>query len=216
MKPSHCIRGHEMTEQNTSLRGGKRSRWACKACHREAARAERLRRLNGEPHRRYPAIDRFLKKVQKTDTCWLWTASGVPKGYGVIFYQGKQQYAHRVSYLLHVGPIPEGMQVLHSCDVPRCVNPEHLSIGTALDNSRNMLSKGRHRTAPACGDKNGARLHPEKMARGESHPHAKLTAAAVADIRARYSAGEKQVAIAAHFKIRQCHVSSIVRHKSWA
>jgi len=90
---------------------------------------------------------RFWRRVSKSDRCWTWTGCGTPKGYGVVGYLGRQAYAHRVSWIIHNGPIPSGMSVCHRCDNPPCVRPEHLFLGTALDNNRDSRDKGRHHYA---------------------------------------------------------------------
>lgn len=89
-------------------------------------------------------IERFNQKVNKTNTCWLWTGSQNPKGYGRISYNGKVIRAHRLSYLLHKGKIPDGLNVCHTCDIPRCVNPDHLWLGTYAENNQDMVKKNRH------------------------------------------------------------------------
>lgn len=99
------------------------------------------------------AIERFMSKVNKTESCWLWTASlrakDDPKQAYGSFNNGKKiDKAHRFSYQQFVGPIPDGMMVLHRCDVPMCVNPGHLFLGTNTDNMRDMRDKGRHRYGP--------------------------------------------------------------------
>ena len=86
---------------------------------------------------------RFWIKVKKTRNCWLWTGSTVLDGYGVI-HDGKNRGAHRVSWQIHHGPIPNGMCVLHHCDNPPCVRPEHLFLGTKRDNALDSINKGRH------------------------------------------------------------------------
>lgn len=75
--------------------------------------------------------------------CWLWCASVNPTGYGVLTYRRKRYLAHRVSHMLSHGPIRRGMQVNHKCDVPRCVNPAHLYLGTQKQNIADMLKRGR-------------------------------------------------------------------------
>lgn len=96
--------------------------------------------------------DRFWAKVDKRsdDECWNWTANKLKRGYG-LFYQTQPRatlYAHRFSWVLHFGPIPNKLQVCHRCDNPSCVNPKHLFVGTALDNIRDMDAKNRRKTIP--------------------------------------------------------------------
>lgn len=97
-----------------------------------------------------PILERFHEKYEKVpfSGCWIWTHAKMAKGgYGrITFKQGSQVGvgAHRVSWELHNGPIPNGMWVLHRCDVPACVNPDHLFLGNASDNALDAVSKGRH------------------------------------------------------------------------
>jgi hypothetical protein len=93
--------------------------------------------------------DRFLQKVLKTENCWLWTGSKIPKGYGkfqtvISKNKYKQEYSHRISYELFVGKI-ENKCVLHTCDNPSCVNPKHLFLGTQKENIEDRQQKGRTR-----------------------------------------------------------------------
>ena len=96
--------------------------------------------------RRSPA-DRYWAKVDKTGSCWLWTGSLNSSGYGLFGAKAtrpvKLALAHRYGWELCRGPIPDGMLVLHSCDTPACVRPDHLSLGTNRDNMRDARDKGR-------------------------------------------------------------------------
>lgn len=114
---------------------------------------------------------RFWAKVDKTAKCWNWIASKKPRGYGHFFADGKQILAHRFSWELHMGPIPAEQCVLHRCDNPACIRPEHLFLGDYADNARDMTQKGR-RYQPK----------PAQMPRGEAHwLHGKLWGARLKD-----------------------------------
>jgi hypothetical protein len=115
-----------------------------------------------------PVEDRFWGKVKKTEDCWIWTGCLNSKGYGNIRLGGrggKSVFAHRLSYELHHGPIPDGLVVMHSCDNPACVNPNHLSVGTHKDNMRDMVRKGRGRHPVLKGETNGRALLTEDKVR---------------------------------------------------
>ena len=87
--------------------------------------------------------ERFNEKVERTDTCWLWTGALNSKGYGSMSYNGKGTNAHRLSYILHKGEIPDGLIICHTCDTPKCVNPDHLWAGTPSENMKDMFAKDR-------------------------------------------------------------------------
>lgn len=96
-----------------------------------------------------PFTTRFWSKVHKTETCWLWTGAVSGGGglkHGQVLARGYRrtpQKAHRIAWILTHGPIPDGKQINHHCDVPTCVNPDHLYIGTQLDNMRDAVARHR-------------------------------------------------------------------------
>ena len=155
--------------------------------------------------------DKFWSRVDKSGECWNWTSSCTKAGYGQI--QARKVHpapilAHRVSWILTFGPIPPGGHVLHRCDNPPCVNPDHLFIGDQRTNNSDRTAKGR----TASGDRNGSRTRPDRRANGERCGSSKLTVDMVRSIR---SAVGTQREIAAEFKISQQQVSMIVTRKHW-
>lgn len=142
------------------------------------------------------ALRRFWAKVDKTQGCWNWTGKSVTHfGYGTIYARRRQWHAHRLSWLIHYGTEPSAF-VLHRCDNPACVRPEHLFLGDQADNIRDKVNKAR-------------------QARGERLPHSKLTAGSVVEIRALAAAGEKHRVIAERFGVTRANVSMIVRRQWW-
>lgn len=141
--------------------------------------------------------DRFLKKINKTSSCWLWTGSKTRGGYGNIRAKVNSKWtmrrSHIVSYELYKGPV-NGLQVCHSCDTPSCVNPDHLWLGTAKENADDMVSKGRNKI---------------------SVTRSKITHLDAESIRRLYSKGVLQKDIAALFGIARNTVSTIVNNKRW-
>lgn len=85
-----------------------------------------------------PAEERFLAKVDKTDTCWIWTGAKRTGGYGQFYFDGRTCKAHRFSYEFYVGPIPNGAQIDHRCRVRACVNPDHLRPVSNKENQENL------------------------------------------------------------------------------
>ena len=102
-----------------------------------------------------PLHERFFAKVAMIPfhTCWEWLGTTSNGGYGTLLHSKKRkEFAHRISWELHYGEIPPGMRICHKCDNVSCVNPDHLFMGTARDNTLDMIRKGRHRPArrPIC------------------------------------------------------------------
>jgi hypothetical protein len=156
-------------------------------------------------HGRRDVAVRLFAKVQKTDGCWLWQGSATADGYGEIWRDGRLERVHRVAYELLVGPIPDGLFILHSCDTPNCVNPSHLEPGT---NSKNLQDAAARRRFMQ-------QRHPEKY-QGENSGNAKITRAIVREIRSLAAAGETFTAIAPRFNLARTTVGKIVNRKLWA
>ena len=163
---------------------------------------------------------RFWNKVRKTDTCWLWIASLRHKGYGAFAYTRNgvmvQDRAHRYSWTIHNGEIPEGLCVLHRCDVPACVNPKHLFLGTKADNNADMVSKGRLNRYRTKGRYRSGVLVTAAYRRGEDHPGATLTAEKVKAIRNARAEGESFGSLSNRFGLSVGHVFRIVTRKVWS
>lgn len=142
------------------------------------------------------AEERFWKYVDRPDGCWNWKG-GKAKGYGALSIGRGKISAHRFSWELHNGPVPDGMFVLHSCDNPACVNPAHLWLGTNQDNMTDKMEKDRG-----------------NWAIGEDNGRAKVTEETVLKMRADYP-GKTQKQIADEHGVSQAQVSQIVRRKTW-
>ena len=140
---------------------------------------------------------RFEARINRTDTCWLWTGATSVAGYGTMKVNGTLTPTHRIAYALSNGPIPDGMQVCHRCDTPACVRPDHLFIGTFGDNMRDKIQKGR-------------------AAHGTQLPQARLTPALVRSILERVAAGTiTQRAIASELNIHPTAISRVVNKRRW-
>jgi hypothetical protein len=136
---------------------------------------------------------RFWRRVEKTDGCWIWTGGMTTSGYGAF----KKGYAHRFSLELRIGRVLSRKEfACHRCDNPRCVNPDHLFVGSALDNTRDMFAKGRD-------------------ASGERKGTAKLKEADVLAIRSAAASGETHESIAARYVVCRRHISAIVSRRFW-
>lgn len=160
---------------------------------------------------------RFWEKVKKgkPNDCWEWQAYRNLGGYGVIGFGASTQFiASRLSYELHFGKILKNLLVLHKCDNPSCVNPNHLFLGTPKDNVDDMLKKGRGNWAK--GAESGMRLHPEKVLRGEEANNTKLTWKEVREIREKYVPWKYTMKeLAEEYSVGDETISYIITRKTW-
>jgi HNH endonuclease len=150
-------------------------------------------------------LSRFQAKYVVDDSgCWLWTGALNDHGYGWMSTTRKDgpDRAHRIAWRLFKGPIPEGLYVLHRCDTPRCVNPNHLFLGTQTDNNADKEAKGRGTKPP---------LHL-----GEKHPRAKFTEAEIKEIRRRKAVGETFAKLGAVYSVSWMTIFRIVHRQTWA
>jgi hypothetical protein len=153
-----------------------------------------------------PPSERFWPKVHKTDGCWFWTGSRDRKGYGRININYIPQLAHRIAWELACSPVPAGLFVLHKCDNPPCVRPDHLYVGTHIDNMRDARERRRMKTE---------RFRASRQ-RGEARPHSKLTENQVREIRALREDGATMTSLAAHYGVAKNCIRNIVLRKRWA
>jgi hypothetical protein len=140
-------------------------------------------------------LDRFMDKVspEPNSGCWLWTSSVDSTGYGTFWKDRTAQKAHRLSYQIHRGDIPAGMQVCHKCDNPLCVNPDHLFVGTLQDNMKDRNAKRRN-------------------AKGERIWKAKLNEQDIVDIRASDESG---VSLGRKYGVGSGVISRIKLKRAW-
>lgn len=159
-------------------------------------------------------IKTFWAMVNRQDGCWLWTGSLMSKRhpYGIFRFRGRNQKAHRMAWELTNGPIPTGMFVCHKCDVPRCINPHHLFLGTPGDNVRDMIAKGRGSMQLRPHNSYFVR-NPLVKARGEQCRSAKLTRAIVAEIRASI---EPTRVLAARYGVVRSTIKRVRAGSQWS
>lgn len=138
---------------------------------------------------------RFVENIQikGPNDCWEWAGSKTSANYGLLYVNGKLEYAHRFSLELDGRPVPDRHHACHSCDNPPCVNPAHLFVGTPLDNTLDKVQKNRHTY-------------------GEKHPHSKLSNEDVATIRVLFEQGVWQADLARQFNVNSSHISNIVNN----
>ncbi len=152
-----------------------------------------------------------IKYPELKTRCWVWTSAhqirnGV-ESYGHQAINRKNIGSHRVSWLVNRGDIPGKLLVCHKCDNPICVNPDHLFLGTSIQNGADMVAKKR---APS------GYLPPEKIMKGSNHPCAILNETQVLEIRKLCASGEmKKVEIAKQFGVTQMAISRIHFRRNW-
>jgi hypothetical protein len=151
-------------------------------------------------------VERFWEKVAKGEGCWNWTGYRKDKGYGTIHNSDGETkrpvLAHRLSWEIANGPIPDGICVLHRCDNPACVRLDHLFLGTKADNNADMKAKGRASGNPAC---------------GEDAVWAKMTEAQVREMRDKYGSMHRPPVskISADYRIHKMTVWNILTRRTW-
>jgi len=145
-------------------------------------------------------IERFMSKIREgSNGCWNWIGGTRGGEYGGFWVDGKTVRAHRYSYETFVGSIPDGLSILHKCDNPPCVNPNHLFAGTASDNARDMVDKGRA---------------PDQ--RGSSNPCSKLDEESVVKISNMIDSGVIQIDIARQFGVSPQLITDIKKGRRWS
>ncbi len=159
---------------------------------------------------RIAAFWHFVDK-RKASECWEWKGSRDVKGYGRIKFKGKAHKAHRLSYEINVGTIPEGSLICHRCDNKLCVNPRHLYPGTSQDNTNDCAALGRIYS----GENHWSHLQPERVLRRERHGRARLTTEIAAEIRKSFAGGINRNQLAAKYGVNWSTINRVVRGEAW-
>lgn len=197
-----CDCGNTIYAIAANLRRGNPKSCGCirrekEAVARESASQRKLDKRSSRVGINRNTVSDFWSRCEQSGDCLLYRGTILNNGYGQAWHEGGRYSAHRLSYILTYGSIPKGMVVMHTCDNPACVNPKHLSVGTHMDNSLDMVTKGR-------------------QCKGERVNTAKLTAENVESFRSRFALGDTSLtALARIFGIGLSQASRIVRYQTW-
>lgn len=151
---------------------------------------------------KYSSLRQYIEssyKINSDNNCWEWLRSFKKEGYGNAWWNNKNEIAHRLSWICYQGHIPNELNVLHKCDNRKCINPDHLFLGTSLDNNRDRKRKGRNANT-----------------KGERNPFAKLTEIQVRDILNRLNNREKGRHIAKLYNVSEDTICKIKTGKNWS
>jgi hypothetical protein len=206
--PEPCKAGkHPLTGYNREVERNGTVR--CRACRRE--RARQLRELHRQesdtPSYEQKFRERFWGRIDVggPDDCWEWQGHRKHYGHGETMYRNRRIGAHRMAYILEVGPVDSETFVCHHCDNPPCCNPRHLFAGTAADNYRDMVNKGRRGVLPPDANR----------CRGEEHRSARFTEETVRECRELAAQGWSYRALARRYGVTPRAATLVARRETW-
>jgi hypothetical protein len=150
-------------------------------------------------------LERFESKFQKSKGCWEWLGALSPKGYGTIIHNGKEIKAHRASYALYSGDIPNGLWVLHTCDNRKCVNPDHLYLGTIKENVRDAVIRNRF-------SKGDDHVFRKPISEGGKRPVTKLNDSQVFEI---LTSTKQSKLLAEELRVSPSTICDIKKRRTW-